>query len=84
MKVHKYNGRKNYSPRTSVADLDPETDPEGSKTFGRIQFQSGSEINILDPDSNTVLNPDLKPDPKQICKKEPYIEAKIRHNLKFI
>jgi len=27
---------------------------------------SGSEINLLDPDSN----PDPKPDPKQICKKK--------------
>jgi hypothetical protein len=29
---------------------------------------SGSEINILDPDSNPDSNPDPKRDPKQICK----------------
>jgi hypothetical protein len=33
---------------------------------------SGSEINVLDPDSN----PDSNPDPKQICKKESYFQAK--------
>ncbi len=34
----------------SVADSDPE--PEGSETFGRIRIRSGTEINVLDPDSN--------------------------------
>ena len=61
----------------SVADPDPE--PEGSETFGRIRIRFGSEINISDPDSN----PDPKPDPKQIYKKETYIHA-IMHNLKSI
>ncbi len=32
----------------SVAD----PDPEGSETFGRNRIRSGTEINILDPDSN--------------------------------
>ena len=40
---------------------------------------SGSEINILDPDSNPDSNPDPKPDPKQICKKESYFQAKKRY-----
>jgi hypothetical protein len=40
----------------SVADPDPEPDPEGPETFGRIRIRSGTEINVLDPDSN--------PDPK--------------------
>jgi hypothetical protein len=39
-------------------------DPSGSETFGRIRIRSGTEINISDP--------------KQIRKKEPYIQAKIR------
>jgi len=56
----------------SVVDPEPDPDPEGSETFGRIRIRSGSEIIILDPDSNTDLNPDSNPDPKQICKKEPY------------
>jgi len=67
----------------SVADPDPpepDPEPEGSETLGRIRIRSGSQINILDPDSNPDSNlesnpdsnPDPKPDPKQICKKEPY------------
>jgi hypothetical protein len=40
-----------------------------------IRIRSGSEINILDPDSN----PDPKPDPKQICLKESYFQAKKRY-----
>jgi hypothetical protein len=43
----------------SVAD----TDPEGSKTFGRIR--SGPEINVSDPDSNPDSNPEPKLDPKK-------------------
>jgi hypothetical protein len=44
--------------KNSVADPDPEPepDPEGSETFGRIRIRSGTEINVLEPDSN--------PDPK--------------------
>jgi len=49
-------------------DCVADPDPEGSETFCRIR--SGSKINIAYPDTN--------PDPKQICKKEPYIQAKIR------
>jgi hypothetical protein len=48
-----------HSSRTvtfSVAD----PDPEGSETFGRIR--SGTDINVLDPDSNPDSNPDPKPD----------------------
>jgi hypothetical protein len=48
-------------PIVSVAD----PDPEGSETFGRIR--SGTEINVLDPDSN----PDSKPDPKPDSNPEP-------------
>jgi hypothetical protein len=56
-------------PRGSFADPEPnpegsETfgripDPEGSETFGRIRIRSGTEIKVLDPD----LNPDTKLDP---------------------
>ena len=46
----------------SVADPEPEPDPEGSETFGRIRIRSGTEINVLDPDSNPDSNPDPKPD----------------------
>ncbi len=60
----------------SVAEPDPEPDPKGSETFGRIR--SGSEINIFDPDLNPDSNPDPKPDPKQISKKESYFQAKKR------
>jgi len=49
------------------------SDPEGSKTFDQIQIRSISEINISDLDSNL----DPKPDLKYICKKGPYIQAKI-------
>ncbi len=42
----------------SVADPDPE--PEGSETFGRIWIRFGTEINVSDPD----LDPDSNPDPK--------------------
>ena len=61
---------------SSVSDRDPEPDLdlEGSETIGLIWIQYGSEIIISDPN----LNPDLKPDKKQICKKEPCIQAKIR------
>ncbi len=51
--------------------VDPELDPEGSETFGRIR--SGTEINVSDPDSN----PDPKLDPKNL-KKAPYFQAGIR------
>jgi hypothetical protein len=44
---------------TSVAE--PEPDPEGSETFGRIRIRSGTDINVLDPDSN----PDPNLDPNQ-------------------
>jgi hypothetical protein len=44
----------------SVAD----PDPEGSETFGRIRIRSGTEINVLDPDSNPDPKPDSNPDPK--------------------
>ena len=44
----------------------------------KLMAWSGSEINISDLDSDPDLNPDPKPDPKQICKKELYIQAKIR------
>jgi hypothetical protein len=54
----------------SVAD----PDPEGSDTFGRIRIRSGTEINVLDPDSN----PDTKLDTKKIYKKEPYFQAETR------
>jgi hypothetical protein len=51
---------------TSVADPDPEPEPdtEGSETFGRIRIRSGTDINVLDPDSNPDPKPDLNPDPK--------------------
>jgi hypothetical protein len=44
----------------SVVEPDPE--PEGSETFGRIRIRSGTDINVLDPDSNPDSNPDPKPD----------------------
>ncbi len=56
----------------SVADPEPEPDPLESETFGRIRIRSGSEINILDPDSNPDPKPDPKLDPKQICQKDSY------------
>ncbi len=56
---------QNFVNITSVAD----PDPLESETFGRIRIRSGSEINILDPDSN----PDPKLDPKQISVKRSLI-----------
>ncbi len=50
-------------PVSSVADPDPEPEPDpGSETFDRIRIRSGTEINVLDPDSNPDSNPDPKPD----------------------
>ncbi len=46
--------------KNSVAD--PE--PDGSETFGRIRIRSGTEINVLDPDSNPDPKPDSNPEPK--------------------
>jgi hypothetical protein len=57
--------------------VDPEPDPEGTETFGRIRIQSGTEINVSDPD----LDPDSNPELKRIRKKsekEPYFQAEIR------
>jgi hypothetical protein len=54
--------------KTSVAD--PEPDPEGSETFGRIRIRSGTEINVSDPDSDPDSNPNPKRDPKKICKRK--------------
>ena len=60
-----------YSICSSVADPEPELDPEGSETL--VWIRSGSEINNLDadlnPDSNPDSNPDAKRYPKQICKR---------------
>jgi hypothetical protein len=40
------------STKSSVADPEPDPDPQGSETFGQIRIRSGTEINISDPDSN--------------------------------
>jgi hypothetical protein len=40
---------------------------------------SGSEITIMDLDSNPDLKPDPKPDPKKICKMESCFQAKKRY-----
>ncbi len=73
--VSKTNANPDPQPwlEPSVADQDPEPDPEGSETFGRIR--SGTETNVSDPDSDPDLNPDLKLDPKKICKKELYFQV---------
>jgi hypothetical protein len=51
-----------YCVPDSVAD----PDPEGSETFGWFRIRSGTDINVLDPDSNPDPNPkpDSNPDPK--------------------
>jgi hypothetical protein len=43
-----------FSVESNVAD--PELDPEGFETYGRIWIRSGTEINISDPDSNPIQN----------------------------
>jgi hypothetical protein len=48
----------------------------GSETFSWIR--SGTKINVSDPDSNPVSNPDPKLDQKKIFKKKPYFKAEIR------
>jgi hypothetical protein len=61
-----------YNMELVVSVADPEPDPEGSETFGRIRIQSGTEINFFDPDSNPGFgfktncrpDPDQTPDPK--------------------
>jgi hypothetical protein len=52
---------------SSISVADPEPDPEGSETFGRIRIRFGTEINVSDP----------KLDPKKTCKKEHYFQAEI-------
>jgi hypothetical protein len=54
-------------PLSSVAD--PEPDPEGAETFGRIRIRFGTKINVSDPDP--------KLEPKKICKKEHYVVSTI-------
>ncbi len=44
-------------------DPDPELDPEGSETVGRIRIRFGTEINVMDP--------------KKICKKEHYFQFEM-------
>ncbi len=45
-----YRKMKKYIDATSV--LDPEPEPDGSETFGRIQIRSGTERSVSVSDSN--------------------------------
>jgi hypothetical protein len=62
-----------YQYQSSAADPERDLDPKEYENLFESESGSGTEINVLDPDSN----PDPNPDPKQMCKNEPFNQAKI-------
>jgi hypothetical protein len=46
------------SKKCSVAN--PESDPAGSETFGRIRMRSGTTINVSDPKHRKILNENFR------------------------